>query len=172
MITLFQIDKSGSDIFEKDYSVILLVNKKEIYGTNIPQKIKDELVSKFKKGEMKITGTSEKAKKNRFRIRFHTAIIISLMEQAIKDLGYLDDVNIEICNDIDGHFHEIKYMLFKQFTKLIPSLKLEDIVLTKFQKPSLIDDAGKTFRKNDKEKLKECIQIALNTERLYNIIRK
>jgi len=39
MITLFQIDKSGSDIFEKDYSIVLAANKKEVYGINIPQEI-------------------------------------------------------------------------------------------------------------------------------------
>ncbi len=172
MITLFQIDKSGSDLFDKDYSVVLIIDKKTIYGINIPQKIKDDLVSRFKRGEMNISATSEKTKKNRFRIRFHTAIIISLIGQAIKELGYLEDVNIEICNDIDGHFHEIKDMLFKHFTKLIPSLKPEDIVLTKFQKPSLVDDAGRAFRNNDKEKLKEYTKISLNSESLYNIIRK
>ncbi len=26
-ITLFQIDKSGGDIFEKDYSIVVIVNK-------------------------------------------------------------------------------------------------------------------------------------------------
>ncbi len=172
MITLFQIDKSGSDLFEKDYSVVLLLDKKVIYGVNIPQNVKDDLVSNFKRGKMNIFATSERRKKNRFRIRFHTAVIMSLMEQAIKDMGYLEDVNIEICNDIDGHFHEIKDMLFKHFTKLIPSLKPEDIVLTRFQKPSLIDDIGKAFRNNDTEKLKEYTKIHLKSESLYEIIRK
>lgn len=36
MITLFQIDKSGSEIFEKDYSISVVKNKKVVYGINIP----------------------------------------------------------------------------------------------------------------------------------------
>ena len=172
MITLFQIDKSGNDIFDKDYSIVLLLNKKEGYGINLPQKMKDDLVSSFKKGELNINAPSDKAKKNRLRIRFHTAIIILLIEKAIRDLGYLEDVNIEICNDIDGHFHEIKDMVFKHFTKLIPNLRPEDIVSTRFQKPSAIDELGRIFRANDREKIKSYNNLKLDFHDLFKIIRK
>ena len=172
MITLFQIDKSGNDIFEKDYSLVLVLNKTEVYGVNIPQSIKDNLNYLFKKGDLNINNKSERQRKNRFRIRFHTGIIILLIKQAIRDLGSIDDVSIALCNDIDGHFHEIKDMIFKHFTNLIPSLNPEDIVLTKFSKPSLIDNAGKAFRNKDKDKLKEYTQLKLNENELINIIKK
>jgi len=42
----------------------------------------------------------------------------------------------------------------------------------KFQKPSLIDEAGKAFRKKDKNKLKEYIQINLNPEELIKLVKK
>jgi len=172
MITLFQIDKSGNEIFEKDYSLTLVLNKKIVYGINIPQKIKDELTHLFRKQELNIINKSKKQAKNRFRIRFHTAVIIKLMEKGIYDLGSVDEANIELCNDIDGHFHEIKDMIFKYFAKLIPSLKLEDIVLTRFQKPSLIDNAGRAFREKNKQKLREYNQIKLDLHELIKIIKK
>ena len=172
VITLFQIDKSGSDVFEKDYSLVLVLNKKDIYGVNIPQKIKDNLVYLFKAGGLKINHRSEKHRKNRFRIRFHTAVIIKLIEKAIYDLGAVDSVNIELCNDIDGHFNEIKDMIFNNISKLVPSLKLEDIVQTKFQKPSLVDDAGKSFRNKEKERLKDYTKIDLNLDELIRILKK
>lgn len=172
MVTLIRIDKSGGDIFEKDYSIVLTLNKKEVYGVNIPQKIKDHLIFEFKKGNLKINHTSDKKKKNRFRLRFHTAIIIKLIEKIIYDLGAIEDLAIEICNDFDGHFHEIKDMVFKHITKLAPSLNMEDLVSTKFQKPSLIDDAGKAFREKDGNKLKHYTTINLNLEELYKIIKK
>lgn len=171
MITLFQIDKSGNDLFEKDYSVVLVVNQKKVYGINVTQKIKDEMIFKLRSGELKIQAPTEKTKKNRLRIRFHTAIIISLIEHAISDFS-LDEVNIQICNDIDGHFHEIKDMIFKHFTKTLPNLKSENIVLAKFQKPSLIDNAGRVFRTKDRDKLKEFTQINLNSEEILRIIKK
>ena len=172
MITLFQLDKSGSDLFEKDYSIVLVLNKKEVYGINISQKIKDDVVACLRRGDLKIDAPTEKAKKNRLRIRFHTAVLIKLVEKAIYDLRAVDSVNIEICNDIDGHFHEIKYMLFNHFRNLIHSLKLEDIVLAKFEKPSLIDNAGKAFRNRDKSLLEDYKELKLTSEELIKLIRK
>lgn len=172
MITLFQVDKSGNDLFEKDYSIVLVLNKKEVYGVNIPQKIKDDLVSSFKKGELKITAPSDRTRKNRLRIRIHTAVIITLITKAIRDLGFLGDVNIEICNDIDGHFHEIKDMVFKHLIRVLPNIKPEDIILAKFQKTSLIDEAGKAFRNNDKDKLKDYNQVKLNLDELTKLVKK
>lgn len=172
MVTIFQIDKSGGDLFEKDYSIVLVLNKERIYGVNIPKKIKDELVHLFKKGELNINHNSVKKKKNRFRLRFHTAVLIKLIEKAIYDLGSIEEVNMQICNDFDGHFHEIRDMIFKNLSNLIPSLKPEDIVQTKFQKPSLVDDVGKSFRNNEKDKLKEYNLVKLSLEELIKIIRK
>jgi hypothetical protein len=172
MINLFQIDKSGGDIFEKDYSIVLVVNRRDIYGINIPKIIKDRLVSLFKNGALNINHCSEKKRKNRFRLRFHTAIVIKLIEEAIHDLDFIDGVNFQICNDFDGHFHEIKDMIFKHISKLVPNFKPEDIVQTKFQKPSLIDDFGKIIRNKDKKRLKEVKLIKLDLEELIKIIKK
>jgi len=172
MINLFQIDKSGGDIFEKDYSIVLLLDKKEVYGVNIPKSIKDELVNLFKKGELNIDSYSEKKKKNRFRIRFHTAIIIKLIEKAVYDLGSVEEVDIQICNDFDGHFHEIKDMIFKHISRLIPSLKPEDIISIKFQKPSMIDEAGKAFNNRDKSKLNQYNHIKLDIKELIKTIKR
>ena len=172
MITLFQIDKSGGDIFEKDYSIVLIVNKKEISGVNIPQKIKDDLNYLFKNNKLNINHSSEKKRKNRFRLRFHTAIVINLLEKAIKDLGFIEEVNIQICNDFDGHFHEIKDMIFKHLTKILHSLKEEDIVQTKFQKPSLIDNVAREFREKINEGVKNYNLIKLDFNELASIIKR
>ena len=171
-ITLIQVDKSGSDIFEKDYSIVIVVNKKYVYGINIPQQIKDKLMSSFKKGDLNINDSSEKKRKNRFRLRFHTAVVIKLIEKAIFDQGHIEEVSFEICNDFDGHFHEIKNMVFANLSKIIPTLAPEDILSTKFQKPSLIDDAGKAFRNRDKEKLNDYESVSLNYAEIYRMIRK
>lgn len=171
MITLIQADKSGSDVFEKDYSVIVVLNKKDVFGINLPQKIKDDLMSKLKKNELGIKAPSEKTAKNRLRIRLHTTAIILLIKQALKN-NHAEDVNIEVCNDLDGHFHEMKDMLFKNLVKIIVNLRPEDIVLSKFQKPSLIDEAGKAFRNNDIEQLKKFNKVKLDEKELLKIIKK
>lgn len=172
MITLFQIDKSGSDIFDKNYSIVLIVDKKKVYGINIPSKIKDELSYRFKQGDLNIEGKSFKTAKNRFRLRLHTSIVIKLVEKAIKDLGKIEEVNIQVFNDFDGHFHEIKDMIYKNLKKQIKSLNEDDILQVKFPKPSLIDESGKALRETNKNKIKDFNIIKLDLEELIKLVRK
>ena len=172
MVILLQIDKSGGDIFDENYSIVLILNQKEVYGVNIPKDIKERLVHLFKIGDLNIINKSPRQNKNRFRLRFHTAVVIKLIEKAIYDLGNMDDLNIEICNDFDGHFHEIQGMVYSNLFKLISNLKLENIVQTRFQKPSLIDNVGKEFRSNTKEKLTNYNIVKLNLKELIRIIKK
>lgn len=172
MINLFQIDKSGNDIFEKDYSIALVKDKMDVYGININQELKDKLVHLFRQHDFNIKSTSPKKQKLRFKIRFHTAIIILLIEKAIKDEGRADDINIQICNDIDGHFHEIRDMIYGHLSKLVPSLQKEDIVQTKFQKTSLVNIAARNLReKNNKETINYII-LKVDIERLIKLIKK
>jgi len=165
MITLFQIDKSGNDIFEKDYSISLVKNKEEIYGINIPQKIKDKITYLFNNKSLRVTD------KLRLKIRFHTAIIISLLNKAIRDEGFLEEVNIQICNDIDGHFNEIKDMVYYNLSKLIPSLKREDIVQTKFSRYSLVNTVAKDIREKN-NRTKDYTLLRIDEEELVNLIQK
>lgn len=128
MITLLQIDKSGSDVFEKDYSIAMILNKKEVYGINVPQIIKDSILNEFNQGKLGKLAENHKRERLRLSIRLHTSIIILLIKKALFDLGEIEDLNIEICNDFDGHFHEIKDMIHKHISKLTPSFKPEDII--------------------------------------------
>ena len=81
-------------------------------------------------------------------------------------------MNIENCNDFDEHFHEIKDMVFKNISKIIPHLKREDIIQAKFPKDSLIDKVGKDFRSNNKERIKNYTSIKLNSKNLIKMIRR
>ncbi len=80
----------------------------------------------------------------RFRLRFHTAVVIELIKKAVKN----NELSIQMCNDFDSHFHEIKNMIYDHISK-IAKLKPEDILQTKFSKPSFIDLAGKDIRKGE-----------------------
>lgn len=171
MITLFQIDKSGNEIFEKDYSISLVKNKKIVYGVNIPQELKDHLSKLFKDNQLGIDPTSNNGRL-RVKIRFHTAVIILLLEKAIKDEEEIGDINIEICNDIDGHFHEIKDMIFKRLLKIIPYIKNEDIIQVKFVKSSLVNQSAKNLREKNYKETSSYNLIKINLEDLIRIIKK
>jgi hypothetical protein len=165
MITVFQIDKSGNDIFEKDYSISLLKNNEEVYGINIPQKIKDKIIYLFNNNSLNITG------KLRLKIRFHTAIIILLLNKAIRDEGFIEEINIQVCNDIDGHFNEIKDMIYDNLSKLISTIKRENIVQTKFSRYSLVNTATRNIREKN-NKSKDYLLLKINEEELVKIVQK
>lgn len=94
------------------------------------------------------------------------------MEKAIKDEGYLEEVNIQLCNDIDGHFHEIRDMIYKRLSKILPLFKKEDIIQAKFPKTSLVDISCRNLReKNTKETIKYHL-LKINEEELIKIIKK
>jgi len=112
MITLFEVDKSGCEIFEKDYSIAIVKNKEVVYGINVPQNIRDILLHLFNSRQIKMNSTNSRKEKLRFKIRTHVSLIIYLIREAIKEMGYVDKIRIEICNDIDGHFNEIKDMIY------------------------------------------------------------
>ena len=171
MITLMQIDKSGREIFEKDYSIALIKDKTKVYGVNIPQDIKDKLMHLFNTNQLKIKSISTKKDKTRFRIRVHTTIIILLIKKVIEEGKNIDDVNIQICNDIDGHFHEIKEMIYAHISRIVPTLKKEDIIQAKFSKSSMVDISAKNIREKTKES-KNYNLLKLNLEELLNIIKK
>lgn len=161
MIVLIQIDKSGSNLLEKNYSVVVAKNKKVAYGANISQRIKNELYDSMSELGFK------KEERKRFIIRFHTAIIILLL---LKSTNKDDDLSIEICNDFDGHFHELQNMVLDNLNNKNYNLKKEDIVKAKFTKPSFIDSAAKRFR--TKKTHKEDIEIKITKEELKNLIKK
>ena len=56
--------------------------------------------------------------------------------------------------------------------KIIPNIKPEDIVQAKFQKPSLIDNAARAFRENDKGKLKDFSIVSIHFDELVKIVKK
>ncbi len=169
MVNLIQIDKSGREIFEKDYSIVVLVNHEDIYGVNIPQKIKDLVLKKYRTNILGNFGISKKKSKMRLRIKFHTTIIILILKEIIKE--YNKNLNIQRCNDFDGHFHEIKYMIYSNLSKTLKDLKSEHIVQSKFQKPSVIDNAGKNIRNKNYESRKYHL-IKLKKEEVLEIIKK
>ena len=126
MVNLIQIDKSGGDILEKDYSIGLVLNRKYAYGINVPQKIKDKVIYEFNKGKLLKRSNSDRSYRMRLKVRFHTAIVIILLKRCINDFNITKDVFLEICNDYDGHFHEIKDMIYKHIHLLLSDINTRE----------------------------------------------
>ncbi len=171
-IDLFEIDKSGYDVMERDYAIVVVKNNKLVYGYKINQKCRDDLVRELNQGHLGINDTKGKIDRLRFKIRLHTAIIILLMKEAVKKREILNDCKILICNDIDGHFQEIKEMLFYHIKVDIPNLEKINIIKSKFPKESLVNVSAKAFRERDTSKTNNYIECSFKFEDLKNIIKK
>ncbi len=173
MITEFKIDKSGRDIFEKDYSIVVIRDGEEVYGINIPQKIKDKVMHEFIQGNLgKRDNLSDQTNKMRLRIRFHTSVILLLLKKALFDLGSIDKVTILICNDFDGHFHEMKEMMYTYLFRLIPSLEKDNIILAKFPKPNFVDKCARDIRNKNRKETDLYNLIKINEQELITLIKR
>lgn len=165
-MTLIQIDKAGDDILTKNYSISIVLNKEKVYGFKLNQFIQDRLLYEFKTGSLKIKS------RLRFKLRFHTSVIILILKAIFKENANLGDIKIEICNDHDKHFHEIKDMIFRNLNRNMPDLKRENIVLQKFHKESLVNQSAHDIFKNNKERIKNYNFYNLKLENLRRLIIK
>jgi hypothetical protein len=161
---VLQIDKSGTDIFDKDYSIAIVKDYSSCYGINIPQSIKDKIMSEFNQGRL---GKFTSHQKVRLKLRFHSAVIINLILSIVPQTDL--QLSLQICNDYDGHFHEIKQMIFDNLKHKYSYLILDAIVQTKFHKPSAVDTTAKNLR----DKINTGINVIhLNEKMLLDFIRK
>lgn len=153
-VVLIDIDKSGSDFFEKDYSIAAIVNKEEVYGYKVTQKLKDRLLYLFRNNKLGLDTSkfSKNKQRVRLKVRAHSACIILLIKEILKDIGGFDNVVIHICNDIDGHFPDIRAMVYSNLKPDIVNLDArEHIIQFQFPKNSPVDVAAKKIRENNKD---------------------
>ncbi len=163
---LFQADKAGDDTLTKDYSIAVVLNKEKVYGYRVLQKTQDTLINEFKRGLLGVD------KRLRFKLRFHTSIIILILKQISIKNNKSNQCQIEICNDYDSHFHEIKDMILKNLKRDIPNLKKEGIVMQKFPKDSLVNKAAHNLYKKNNEELKDYNLCNLGINDLRELIKK
>jgi len=171
-IIFIQIDKTGDDILNQGYSVIVAKNLKKIYYYRIPNKIKEKLIGEFHQGVFNIDTTSKTKSKLRFKIRFHTACAILIIKEIIKGQEKKEDIALNVCNDFDSHIHEIKEMLYSNLTKYIPKIKREKINRAKFSRDSSISVASRNIFNKRKKETKNYKHINLDIQELRNIIEK
>lgn len=167
-VDVFEVDKSGDDVLTINYSIVLIKNDKIPYGYRIPSSIQKELINDFKEGLLGIKN------KINFKVRFHTKIIILLLKEAIKGRKPNNPCKILICNDLDGHFHEIRDMIVKNLKNQMPNLKKENITQAYFNKDSLINKVAKALNNRNNKILQKynVIKCDFKLNILRDIIKK
>jgi len=112
----FEIDVSGSDIFEKDYT-ICIANKENdshiIKGFKFDVELIQKLVMNWKNGEYRYSTTNKQ--KGFFKVRLYCIVVYYLF----KSIKIIDKLSLTICRDFHGHKNDIdmnlKHLIQKGF---------------------------------------------------------
>jgi len=142
---VIEIDVSGEDILQKDYTICLADNNGIIAGFKFDDKFVNILSSRYGQGFYKY----RKSDKQRalFKVRIYCIIIYSLL----KSLNIKEKVKLEIDRDFDGREKDILNNLDFLIKKL--DLDIEDIVFDKLGKESNAHKYAYLMRKDTKNKL-------------------
>lgn len=152
----FDIDVSGTDIFSRDYSIVIADNNDLVRGYKFDQSTIQVL--RARQGEGKYRYGSSKQDKSLFRVRIYCIIIYYLF----KDLDIKDknqEILLNICKDFQGHEKDINsYLTHLLKNKLGLNIKIRYF---KLGKESNADKYAYLMRKDKKNLIKGYVNINL-----------
>jgi len=151
----FEIDVSGEDLLEKDYTICIANKDGIIKGFKFSNDLVNILSSRYGQGIYKKYSKSQKGKAT-FKIRLY-CIIVHYLIKSLKT----KDISLTLCRDFQGREEDIKRNL-NFFIKEIIGLKLDDRIY--FDKLSQNSNAHKyayLMRKDTKNKMSTYIKISL-----------
>lgn len=133
MASTFEIDVSGSDVFDRDFSIALIYNNYEKYGFKFKKHLQDTLIHNYKQGEYCINN------KKSLKPRVYSSILILLLKSVAREQKLDKEYKFYICDDLYGHFNQICDLLVTHLQKEFPKLsKKKHISKCKHPEDSLI----------------------------------
>ncbi|MFH1257081.1 MAG: hypothetical protein V1494_07380 [Candidatus Diapherotrites archaeon] len=149
----FEIDVSGSDIFEKDYTILVAErgNSKILLAYKFSDK--NALTIRSRHGEGKYRYPYSKAGKSNIKVRLYCVAIYFLFKE-LKKRFKLKDVTLAVCRDFSGNESKIKQNLeFLLGTKLGLNVS---IAFQKLPKNSIADKYAFLIRHDTLNKFSSC----------------
>lgn len=157
---ILEIDVSGSDILNKDYTICVANANGIIKGFKLDERLIQKLKSKRGKGIYRYPNS--KRGKAFFRIRLYCIIIYYI----IKNIKISDDkINLNICRDFKGHEKDITSNL-KFFLEDKLGFKVEFNYL-KLSKDSNADKYASLMRRDVRNKIDGYVKISLEDLEKY-----
>jgi len=153
-----EIDVSGSDIFDKNYTILVAEpSNSTMLGYKFSSRIQKIIRSKHGQGQYRYS-TSKKGKSD-LKVRLYCVSIYFIFKE-LKRRHNLKKVFLRICRDFSGNEADIK----EQLKQLLKKLKIEtEIIFEKLSGDSVADRYAFLIRKDTKNLLaKHCIEIELD----------
>ncbi len=149
----FEIDVSGEDLLNKDYTICIADKNSLIRGFKFSEKLVKDLCSRYGQGFYRYK-KSKKGKAN-FRVRLYCVVVYYLIE-SLKVNSY----SLTICRDFNGKENDIRENLKALFKKNNLYLT-ESIFFTKLDKNSNAHKYAFLMREDKKNQLPNYIEIKL-----------
>jgi hypothetical protein len=153
----FDIDVSGTEIFSKNYTIVIADKNSLIKGFKFNEEIIQVLKARY--GEGKYRYTKSKKHKSLFAVRVYCIIIYYLFKNIQEKLENKDLV-LNICRDFSGKENDIKIML-TTFLKENLNLKSITFYFSTLPKGSNADKYAFIMRQDRKNLLKTYVRITV-----------
>ena len=152
----FEIDVSGEDIFNPNYTIVVADKDNLIRGFKFSRKLIEVLRSRH--GEGLYRYNHSKQGKTLVKIRIY-CIVIYYLFKTIQFKDKKKEINLEVCRDFQGHEKDINSNL-KYFLEDKLGFHI-NIKYVKLPNDSNADKYAYLMRKDTKNKMKDYIKISL-----------
>lgn len=120
MPDIFEIDVSGNDVFDRDFSIAIVYNNKKRYGFRFPKYLQDQIIYNNRNNKYCIDNPKS------LKPRVYSAIVILLLKRIAQKEKINEDYKFLICEDLYGHFNQIGDILIENLKKEFPKLNKRD----------------------------------------------
>jgi len=149
----FEIDVSGEDLLNKNYTICLASKNDIIKGFKINNDLVSMLSSRYGQGLYK---KSQKGKAT-FKIRIYSVIIYYLF----KSIKINEEISLTLCRDFQGRENDIKENLTYLLQEHLGLLLNERMFFTRLDKTSIAHQYAYLMRKDTKNKMKTYVKITI-----------
>lgn len=145
MTDKIDIDVSGKDILNRNFSICIVLNDKYKYGYRFEHNTQEVLKFGYKSGKYRLKVV--RGSKN-LKVRLYSAVVSLLLNELCLRVKVNKNYEIFLCNDLDGYFNAIR-----QFLRDNTTFKdvIDYIYLTRHPKDSVIQKTVKALSKGIKD---------------------
>ncbi|MEK6827226.1 MAG: hypothetical protein AABX99_01960 [Nanoarchaeota archaeon] len=151
----FEIDVSGEDLLNKDYTICVANKDGIIKGFKFDEKLIKDLNSRF--GQNLYKYPKSKKGKSDLKVRIYCVVIYYLF----KSLKLSEEISLTICRDFTGREDDIRKSLIYFLEKELKLKINERIYFDKLSKESNAHHYSYLMRFDNKDKMKTYLKLSL-----------
>ena len=169
----FEIDVSGFDIFEKNYTIVVAEKEKGklLLGYKFTERTIGNLRSRFGQGKYNKCPAS-KSYKSGFKVRLYCIVIYHLFREIKRRNPKMGETCLDICRDFDGRENQIRQSLRSFLCDgLGISTPQDGMHFQKLPRGSIADTYAHLLRKDVRNKFSKHV-IEIHVDEFEKLLKK